>query len=106
MKLVEKPMPGSLLVNGDVPPSKEREERLKQLEKTHKLYILGAQSCAYGNFLKDAVILDEYVRKELYLLPTAWEFFGAFEGYMGTSDLEEDVTGKICKAFQVPEISL
>ena len=106
MKLVEKPVSGSFLVNGDEPPSKEREEMLKQLEKNHKLYILGAQSRAYGNFLKDGVILDEYVRKELYLLPTAWEFFGAFDGYVGTSDLEEDVTGKICKAFHVAEIVL
>ena len=46
-------------------------------------------------------MLDEYVRKQLYLLPEAWEFFSGFEGYVGNPALEYDVTEKICKAFGV-----
>ena len=44
--------------------------------------MLGAQSAAYKGLLPEAVILDGYEKKELYLQPAAWEFFGAFESYM------------------------
>ena len=37
--------------------------------------------------LPEAVILDGYVKKELYLQPAAWEFFGAFESYVGNTGL-------------------
>ena len=41
------------------------------------------------------------MKKELYLQPAAWEFFGAFEGYVGNPVLEYDATEKICKVFGV-----
>ena len=101
MKLVQKPVPGSILVNGDLPPTEEQKKVLEQLEREHRLYILGVQSSAYKTIFPQAVILDEYVRGQLYLLPAAWEFFGAFDGYAGNPALEYDVTEKICKAFGV-----
>ncbi|MGO4946876.1 CDP-glycerol glycerophosphotransferase family protein [Blautia sp. Sow4_E7] len=101
MKLVRKPEQGSVLVNADLLPNAEQKKRLEQLDKGHKIYVLGEQSSAYKNFLPSAVVLDEYVRKQLYLLPEAWEFFSGFEGYVGNAALEEDVTEKICRAFGV-----
>lgn len=101
MKLVRKPEPGSILVNADLLPTADQKKRLEQLEKGHGLYILGEQGSAYKSFLPRAVVLDEYVRKQLYLLPEAWEFFSGFAGYVGNAALEEDVTEKICKAFGV-----
>ena len=65
------------------------------------MYVLGTQSAAYKTILPDAVVLDEYVQKELYLYPAAWEFFGAFSGYVGNPGLEDDVIEKLCKAFGV-----
>ena len=101
MKLVRKPEPGSMLVNGDLMPTAEQKKLLEQLDKDHRLYVLGEQGAAYKSFLSRAVVLDEYVRKQLYLLPEAWEFFSGFEGYVGNPALEYDVTEKICKAFGV-----
>lgn len=101
MKLVRKPEPGSILVNADLLPAADQKKRLEQLEKGHGLYVLGEQSSAYKSFLPRAVVLDEYVRKQLYLLPEAWGFFSGFAGYVGNAALEEDVTEKICKAFGV-----
>ena len=60
---------------------------------------LGAQSAAYKSLLPEAVILDGYVKKELYLQPAAWEFFGAFESYVGNKALEYDALERICKTF-------
>lgn len=54
-------------------------------------------------FLPEAVILDGYVKKELYLQPAAWEFFGAFESYVGNQALEYDALERICKTFGVKE---
>ena len=101
MKLVRKPEPGSILVNADLLPAADLKKRLEQLEKGHGLYVLGEQGSAYKSFLPRAVVLDEYVRKQLYLLPEAWGFFSGFDGYVGNAALEEDVTEKICKAFGV-----
>lgn len=101
MKLVQKPAPGSILVNGDLPPTDEQKKALEQLAGDHRLYVLGTQSSAYKSFLPEAVVLDEYVRKQLYLHPAAWEFFGAFDGYVGNQGLEYDATEKICKSFGV-----
>ena len=39
------------------------------------LYVLGGQSSAYKSFLPRAVVLDAYVRKQLYLLPEAVGIF-------------------------------
>lgn len=101
MKLVQKPVTGSILVNGELAPNGEQKELLEKLAKEHRLYVLGTQSAAYKSFLPDAVVLDEYVQKELYLHPAAWEFFGAFSGYVGNPGLEDDVIEKVCKAFDV-----
>ena len=101
MKLVQKPVTGSILVNGELAPAEEQKEFLKQLAREHKLYVLGTQSAAYKTILPDAVVLDEYVQKELYLYPAAWEFFCAFSGYVGNPGLEDDVIEKLCKAFGV-----
>ena len=49
------------------------------------------------------MILDGYVKKELYLQSAAWEFFGAFEGYVGNQALEYDALERICKTFGVKE---
>ena len=100
MKLVRLPEPGSILVNADLPPSPERKERLKKLSEKHMVYLLGTESAAYTGFLPEAIVLDEYVRRELYLLPEAWKFFEAFESYEGNQAQEYDVTGKIYKAVK------
>ena len=76
---------------------------LEQLSKEHRIYVLGAQSAAYKSLLPEAVILDGYVKKELYLQPAAWEFFGAFESYVGNKALEYDALERICKTFGVKE---
>ena len=62
-----------------------------------------SQSAAYKSLLPEAVILDGYVKKELYLQPAAWEFFGAFESYVGNKALEYDALERICKTFGVKE---
>ena len=100
MKLVRLPEPGSILVNADLPPSPERKERLKKLSEKHMVYLLGTESAAYTGFVPEAIVLDEYVRRELYLLPEAWKFFEAFESYEGNQAQEYDVTGKIYKAVK------
>ena len=76
---------------------------MEQLSKEHRIYVLGAQSAAYKSLLPEAVILDGYVKKELYLQPAAWEFFGAFESYVGNQALEYDALERICKTFGVKE---
>ena len=43
------------------------------------------------------------MKKELYLQPAAWEFFGAFESYVGNQALEYDALERICKTFGVKE---
>jgi len=103
MKLVQKPVPGSILVNGELAPTAEQKKALEQLSKEHRIYVLGAQSAAYKSLLPEAVILDGYVKKELYLQSAAWEFFGAFEGYVGNQALEYDALERICKTFGVKE---
>ena len=74
MKLVQKPVPGSILVNGELAPTAEQKKALELLSKEHRIYVLGAQSAAYKSLLPEAVLLDGYVKKELYLQPAAWEF--------------------------------
>ena len=103
MKLVQKPVTGSILVNGELAPTAEQKKALEQLSKEHRIYVLGAQSAAYKSLLPEAVILDGYVKKELYLQPAAWEFFGAFESYVGNKALEYDALERICKTFGVKE---
>ena len=101
MKLVRKPEAGSILVNADLLPTEEQKKVLKQLAGEHRISVLGEQSSAYTSFLLEAVVLDEYVRKQLYLLPEAWTFFCSFEGYVGNPALEYDAAEKICKTFGV-----
>ena len=46
MKLVQKPVPGSILVNGELAPTAEQKKALEQLSKEHRIYVLGAQSAS------------------------------------------------------------
>ena len=87
----------------ELAPTAEQKKALEQLSKEHRIYVLGAQSAAYKSLLPEAVILDGYVKKELYLQSAAWEFFGAFEGYVGNQALEYDALERICKTFGVKE---
>ena len=103
MKMVQKPVPGSILVNDELAPTAEQKKAMEQLSKEHRIYVLGAQSAAYKSLSPEAVILDGYVKKELYLQPAAWEFFGAFESYVGNKALEYDALERICKTFGVKE---
>ena len=74
MKRVQKPVPGSILVNGELAPTAERKKLWSSCRRSTGFYVLGAQSAAYKSLLPEAVILDGYVKKELYLQPAAWEF--------------------------------
>ena len=39
MKLVQKPVPGSILVNGELAPTAEQKKALEQLSKEHRIYV-------------------------------------------------------------------
>ena len=67
----------------------------------HGIYLIGANAKSYAAFLSEAVVLDEFVRQGLYLLPAAWNFFGMFEGYEGDDRLEADVMKEICRKYGV-----
>ncbi|WP_373219894.1 CDP-glycerol glycerophosphotransferase family protein [Ruminococcus sp. 5_1_39BFAA] len=101
MKLVQLPSEGGFLVNGDMLPDEKRKEALKALGKEHSIYVLGMNAAGYTSFLPDAVVLDEFVRQGLYLLPSAWTFYGRLSGYLGDSRLDHDVLSDICKAYGV-----
>lgn len=101
MKLVQLPVEGGVLVNGDMLPDEKRKETLQAIGKEHPVYVLGINAAGYTSFLPEAVVLDEFVRQGLYLLPSAWTFFGRLSGYLGDSRLDGDVLGDICRAYGV-----
>lgn len=101
IKLVLLPEKGSILVNADLLPDEGRKEAIRVLGEKHGIYLIGANAKSYAAFLSEAVVLDEFVRQGLYLLPAAWNFFGMFEGYEGDDRLEADVMKEICRKYGV-----
>lgn len=102
VKLLLYPEEGSILVNADAAPNEEIKEKLMKADG--KVYLLGSCAQSYRLFLKDAVILDEYVRNILYLLPVAGFYWKQFTLYIPAENTKTDSLGEICRLFGVKSL--
>lgn len=104
LRLLISPAPGSCLVNADLIPDKDRKEMLSGcLSGEQEVYLLGPNARSYQSFLPGAFVLDECLRRYMYLLPGAEDFFKNIKTYYGDKALTYDVTGEICKIYGVSE---
>ena len=99
VKLLLYPEAGSILVNADTAPDEAIKEKLGKV--SGKICLIGPCAQSYRLFLKDAVVLDEYVRNILYLLPVAGFYWKQFEAYVPAAGAKADPLGEICSLFGV-----
>lgn len=99
VKLMLYPEDGSILVNADLAPDEAVKEKLNKVKG--RIYLLGPCAQSYRLFLKDAIVLDEYVRNILYLLPVAGFYWKQFKAYVPAADTKSDPLGEICRLFGV-----
>ena len=99
VKLMLYPEDGSILVNADLAPDEVVKEKLNKVKG--RIYLLGPCAQSYRLFLKDAIVLDEYVRNILYLLPVAGFYWKQFKAYVPAADTKSDPLGEICRLFGV-----
>ena len=99
VKLMLYPEDGSILVNADLAPDEVVKEKLNKVKD--RIYLLGPCAQSYRLFLKDAIVLDEYVRNILYLLPVAGFYWKQFKAYVPAADTKSDPLGEICRLFGV-----
>ena len=102
VKLMLYPEDGSILVNADLAPDEAVKEKLNKVKG--RIYLLGPCAQSYRLFLKDAIVLDEYVRNILYLLPVAGFYWKQFKAYVPAADTKSDPLGEICRLFGVENL--
>ncbi|MCI8991533.1 MAG: hypothetical protein HFG80_02210 [Eubacterium sp.] len=101
--LVKMPEKGSCILNTELAPDEKRiaflQEKLKDIPC---VLFLGENFEAYRPYITcEYRKLDDIVWQELYMLPTAKEYFSHIDLYIGDERLEDDVMKEICKEFTI-----